>query len=74
MHAGHLSKANQFLTAAELIASSIEDSDLADAFVTLCVHAGMKNHAGYSAVPSTVKYQESARAAAQTLVEVAKLA
>lgn len=118
MRAGHLSKANQFLTAAELIAASIEDSDLADAFVTLCVHAGiaaadvicsaklnehstggnhntavaflarvdpansvhlatllgMKGHAGYSAVPSTVMYQESARAAAQALVAVAKLA
>lgn len=118
MRAGRLSKANQFLTAAELIAASIEDSDLADAFVTLCVHAGiaaadviccaklnehstggnhktavaflarvdpansvhlatllgMKGHAGYSAVPSTAKYQESARAAAQALVEAAKLA
>jgi hypothetical protein len=41
MRAGRLSKANQFLTAAELIAASIEDSDLADAFVTLCVHAGI---------------------------------
>ena len=41
MRAGRVGKANQFLTAAELIASSIEDSDLADAFVTLCVHAGI---------------------------------
>lgn len=39
--AGRLGKANQFLTAAEMIATSIEDSDLADAFVTLCVHAGI---------------------------------
>lgn len=117
MRAGRLSKADQFLTAAELIASSIEDSDLADAFVTLCVHAGiaaadviccakqnehstggnhktavallarvdkansvhlatlldMKGHAGYSAMPTSVEYQESARVAAQALVDAAKL-
>lgn len=118
MRAGRLGKANQFLTAAELIASSIEDSDLADAFVTLCVHAGiaasdviccaklnehsrggnhttaiallaqvdressvhlkalldMKGHAGYSDIPVTAEYQESARLAAQALVSAAKLA
>ena len=100
-----------------MIASSIEDSELADAFVTLCVHAGiaaadviccaklnshstggnhnvaiahlaqvdeansvhlktlldMKGHAGYSDVPVTVEYQETARAAARTLVVAAKL-
>ena len=39
--AGRLGKANQFLAAAEMISISIEDSDLADAFVTLCVHAGI---------------------------------
>ena len=39
--AGRLDKAKQFLAAAEMIKPSIEDSDLADAFVTLCVHAGI---------------------------------
>lgn len=117
MRAGRLSKANQFLTAADLIAGSIEDSDLADAFVTLCVHAGiaasdviccakqnvystggnhktavallakvdlassvhlatlldMKGHAGYSAIPVSVIYRESAKLAAQALLSAAKL-
>lgn len=41
MRAGRLVKARQFLTAAEMIAASIEDADVADAFVTLCVHAGI---------------------------------
>ena len=41
IRAGRLAKAKQFLTAAEMIAASIEDADLADAFVTLCVHAGI---------------------------------
>ena len=110
-------KANQFLAAAEMIASSIEDTDLADAFVTLCVHAGiaasdvicctklnehsisgnhnsaiallarvdkgnaihlktlldMKGHAGYSDISVTSEYQESAKLAAQTLVNAAKI-
>ena len=39
--AGRLDKAKQFLAAAEMITPSIKDSDLADAFVTLCVHAGI---------------------------------
>ena len=117
MRVGRLGKATQFLTAAELIASSIDDAELADAFITLCVHAGiaasdviccaklnehslggnhnsavgllsqvdqdsavhlrtlldMKGHAGYSAVPSSPEYQESARIAAQALVDSAKL-
>ena len=64
MRAGRLGKANQFLTAAELIASSIEDSDLADAFVTLCVHAGI-------AASDVIC---CARLAAQALVSAAKLA
>lgn len=38
---GRLNKAEQFLRAAELISSSIDDSQLADAYVTLCVHAGI---------------------------------
>lgn len=41
MKIGRLNKALQFLRAAELISSSIDDSQLADAFVTLCVHAGI---------------------------------
>lgn len=115
--AGRLGKANQFLAAAEMITSSIEDSDLADAFVTLCVHAGiaasdviccaklnehsiggnhysaiallarvdqgnsihlktlldMMGHAGYSDVSVTAEYQESAKLAAQALVNAAKI-
>lgn len=38
---GRLNKAEQFLRAAELIATNIDDSQLADAYVTLCVHAGI---------------------------------
>lgn len=36
-----IAKANQFLAAAGLIESSIDDSELSDAYVTLCVHAGI---------------------------------
>jgi len=39
--AGRLAKANQFFVAAETIATTIEDQDIADAYVTLCVHAGI---------------------------------
>lgn len=39
--AGRLSKAIQFFNAAEIIKDVIEDNDLADALVTLCVHAGI---------------------------------
>jgi hypothetical protein len=38
---GRLNKAEQFLRAAEIISESIEDSQLADAYITLCVHAGI---------------------------------
>jgi hypothetical protein len=38
---GRLNKAEQFLRAAEIISTSIDDSLLADAYVTLCVHAGI---------------------------------
>ena len=41
MKIGRLNKAEQFLRAAQLITSSIDDSQLADAYVTLCVHAGI---------------------------------
>ena len=39
--AGRLAKAAQFYLAAETIATTIEDQDVADAYVTLCVHAGI---------------------------------
>jgi hypothetical protein len=39
--AGRLAKARQFLLAAETIATVIDDQEIADAFVTLCVHAGI---------------------------------
>lgn len=39
--AGRLDKAKQFLAAAEMITANNEDTELADAFVTLCVHAGI---------------------------------
>lgn len=39
---GRLNKANQFITAAETIRDIAgEDEEIADAFVTLCVHAGI---------------------------------
>lgn len=39
--AGRLAKAQQFLLAAETIATIIDDRAIADAHVTLCVHAGI---------------------------------
>jgi len=39
--AGRLAKARQFLLAAETIATVIDDQEIADAYVTLCVHAGI---------------------------------
>jgi hypothetical protein len=39
--AGRLSKARQFLLAAEAVATIIDDQEIADAYVTLCVHAGI---------------------------------
>ena len=39
---GHLAKATQFLEAAETVEALADDSnDVADAYVTLCVHAGI---------------------------------
>lgn len=39
--AGWLAKARQFLLSAETIATVGDDQEIADAFVTLCVHAGI---------------------------------
>ena len=39
--AGRLAKAAQFYLAAETIKTTIGDQDVADAYVTLCVHAGI---------------------------------
>lgn len=39
--AGRLAKARQFLLAAETVAAVIDHEEVADAFVTLCVHAGI---------------------------------
>jgi len=39
--AGRLVKARQFLGAAELIENASESTDLVDAHITLCVHAGI---------------------------------
>jgi hypothetical protein len=39
--AGRLAKASQFYLAAETLATTVEDQDVADAYVTLCVHAGI---------------------------------
>jgi hypothetical protein len=36
-----LRKANQFIDAATIIADQSDEEDIADAFVTLCVHAGI---------------------------------
>ena len=39
---GRLDKANQFIAAAETLRDlADEDDEVADAFVTLCVHAGI---------------------------------
>lgn len=38
---GRLAKARQFLLAADTIAAVVNDSEVADAYVTLCVHAGI---------------------------------
>lgn len=39
--AGRLAKAGQFYLAAETIEMIIDDQEVADAYVTLCVHAGI---------------------------------
>lgn len=39
--AGRLTKAQQFLMAAETIETIIDDDNIADAYITLCVHAGI---------------------------------
>ena len=41
MRAGRLAKARQFHLAAETIAMVIDDQEISDAYVTLCVHAGI---------------------------------
>jgi hypothetical protein len=38
---GRLQKATQFLIAAEIIDTFADDGDLIDAYITLCVHAGV---------------------------------
>lgn len=38
---GRLAKARQFLMAAEAIETIIDDEEIADSYVTLCVHAGI---------------------------------
>lgn len=38
---GRLNKAKQFYKAAQIISTLIDDSELDDAYVTLCVHAGI---------------------------------
>lgn len=39
--AGRLAKARQFQIAADTIAAIVDDQEIADAYVTLCVHAGI---------------------------------
>lgn len=39
--AGRLGKADQFYLAAETIETIIDDREIADAYVTLCIHAGI---------------------------------
>lgn len=41
MRAGRLAKARQFHLAAETIETVVDDREIADAYVTLCVHAGI---------------------------------
>ncbi|GAC1606098.1 MAG: hypothetical protein NVS3B21_35810 [Acidimicrobiales bacterium] len=41
MRAGRLAKARQFHLAAETIETIVDDREIADAYVTLCVHAGI---------------------------------
>jgi hypothetical protein len=46
-----MAKADQFYMAAETIATTIEDQHIADAYVTLCVHAGIVLSFQAAAVP-----------------------
>lgn len=39
--AGRLAKARQFHLAADTVTTLIDDEEIADAYVTLCVHAGI---------------------------------
>lgn len=41
IRAGRLAKSQQFLLGAKTIAAIIDDEAIADAYVTLCVHAGI---------------------------------
>jgi hypothetical protein len=41
MRGGRLAKARQFHLAAETIETIVDDREIADAYVTLCVHAGI---------------------------------
>lgn len=41
VRAGRLEKAKQFLRAAELVKEFSDEDEIADAYVTLCVHAGI---------------------------------
>jgi hypothetical protein len=81
---GRLNKATQFLEAADIIATLTEDeAELIDAYITLCVHAGiaandlnkllgMTTKSGYSATPSPVRDRRAAGRAAERLVAAAK--
>lgn len=39
--AGRLAKAEQFLEAASIVEAIVDEDDLIDAYITLCVHAGI---------------------------------
>ncbi|MGH3682959.1 MAG: hypothetical protein ACRDT2_22250 [Natronosporangium sp.] len=41
MRAGRLAKAHQFQLAADTIETILDDEEIADAYITLCVHAGI---------------------------------
>jgi hypothetical protein len=59
---GRLDKANQFIIAAETIRDiADQDDEVADAYVTLCVHA-----------PATIEEVKKANRAADALVEKAR--
>ena len=79
-----MAKARQFVEAAETVEALADDAnDVADAYVTLCVHAGIaaadviccrrlgEHKAGYSAVPASGSDYKRAGRAARALVEEA---
>ena len=70
VRSGRLDKARQFLDAADMIDALVEsDADLVDAFVTLCVHAGIAAADVISCVRLGVHFQGPDHAGAIALLD-----